>query len=405
MVAGCSQPAAPAFPKWAEDRSTFAPATSSSNAFDGYVLAARRAEELAVVPASEGKKARDLAGKLTFTAAEKRSFIGRMAPAVREFRRASSLGCDYRFAATPPTDSDPNATGWRLIRNAIIWQLEIDLGEGDYGPAVELAAMATKAGFDLAGGGAASADVGLQFADDARRLIAPHIPLLGSAQVARLTAGMKRALAAFPQFGAIAENEKQSFMTGIDWIQSHYRAGTFDEIDLYLGSSVRDATTYLRQLKPDDREKRPAYFEGFAKEAEAYADWYRSQSALPVVKRQPPEKMALAKERPWRRYSASLFGTLPPILARYDATLARTRLMILTGEVYRQIKLSQKAPKSLDGFSSELATDPYSGMKFRYEATGAEFRIYSVGPNFRDDQGATDSMYINPDLTLETNPR
>jgi hypothetical protein len=121
-----------------------------------------------------------------------------------------------------------------------------------------------------------------------------------------------------------------------------------------------------------------------------------------VVKRKKDSDIQLAETRPWKRFSAALFTTLKPILSRYDATLARTRLMILTGEIYRQIKVSRSAPKTLEAFSSELTVDPYSGEPFKYRATGMEFYIYSVGLNFQDDRGDTDSIFSSPDLTLET---
>ena len=403
-MTGCSQPAPPAYPKWAKEVQPFAPSPSSDNAFDGYVTAAREAAEAAVVTGEDGKR-RDFSLRTNVRPFERRMLIERLAPAARRFRRASERDCDFYFAPKNPVEGDSNERGWRMIRNSLIWQIEFAVERGDLDTAVSLACLATKAGFDLTGGAAANADIGLQFADDARRAIAPHIFRLNSAQLSRLTAGMKRALNALPEMSQIAENEKQNFLAGVDWIQEHYRANTLDQIDELLGNYVRDATTHLKQVRKDDREKRPAYFSGFAKEAESTADWYRSQSALPVAKRAKAETMPLAKERPWRRYATSLFGTLEPIQARYDATLARTRLMILAGEVLRQVKIAGVAPSTLDGFTKELRTDPFSGSDFEYRAVGAESMLYSVGANLVDDQGDTDALFNAPDLTLETKAR
>lgn len=394
-LAGCSAPPPPAYPEWATKSQTFAPSPSSENAYDGYVLAARQAEG----------DAGDLASFVSFEGRHKAELITRVAPALRLVRQASKKICGVKFEPRDPLSPNPNHAGLRLIRSSIVWQIESALAKDDLDTAANLAVLATKVGFDLAGGDASDADVGLQFADEARRAIAPRLPDLSQAQLSRLTQGLKGALSTLPSFQEIAKHEEQNYLCGVDNIQAFYRANAFVDIENGYGSSVREAVSYLKGIKGKDREERPAYFQGFAKEAQETASWYGSQSALPTVKRKAPKDMPLAEHRPWKRFSAVLFTTLRPVLNRYDATLARTRLLILTCEIHRQIKAARVAPKTLDAFTSDLATDPYSGRAFQYRADGMEFYLYSVGSNFQDDQGSTDSIYTNPDLQLETSRR
>lgn len=395
VLAGCSAPPPPKFEVWGENEPAYAPSPNSGNAFDGYVIAAREAESAAG----------DLASYVSFEGKHKRMLIERVAPALQKMRKAADLPCNFRFVAQPPFEPDPHHSGWRLLRYSLNWQLEAALVKNDFDTAVHLSVLATKVGFDLAGGGARDADAGLQFADDARKAIAPYLQDFSQAQLTKLTSGLKRALGSMPAFEKVAQNESGNYRQAIQWIQDQYQADKFDEIDAQLGPAVRDAVTYLKQVKKDDRNKRPAYFQGFADEAAQIVDWQKSQSALPVVKRKADKDMPLAKERPWRRFSGVLFSTLKPILARYDSTLARTRLLILTGEIHRQIKAARVAPSSLGAFSPDLTIDPYSGQAFKYRANGMEFYLYSVGMNFQDDQANTDSTFSNPDLTLETSRR
>lgn len=392
LLAGCSAPPPPKFTVWSPPESAFAPSPSSGNAYDGYVIAAREAESAAG----------DLASYVSFEGKHKRQLIERVAPALKKLREASQLPCNVKFISVAPFETIPNHAGWRLLRYSLMWQLESALTKGDFDTAVNLTVLSTKVGFDLMGGGAADADLGLQFADEARRQIAAYLQDLSQNQLAKLTTGLKRALESMPRFEAIAQNESKNYLESVQWIQDQYEANKFDVIDTNLGSPVRDAITYLKQVHKEDRNKRPAYFEGFADEAGKIIDWQKSQSALPVVKRKPDKEMPLLEERPWRRFSTALFSTLKPILARYDATLARTRLLILTGEIHRQIKAARVAPGSLGGFSPDLTVDPYSGQPFKYRADGMEFFLYSVGSNFQDDQAATDSIFTSPDLTLES---
>ena len=84
-----------------------------------------------------------------------------------------------------------------------------------------------------------------------------------------------------------------------------------------------------------------------------------------------------------------------------DASLARTRLLILQSEILSTVKSRRSAPKNLGAFPTALTTDPYSGRPFVYRASGPDFALYSVGADFRDNGGETDESFTAPDVTLE----
>ncbi|HZH97573.1 MAG TPA: hypothetical protein VEX38_01265, partial [Fimbriimonadaceae bacterium] len=113
-----------------------------------------------------------------------------------------------------------------------------------------------------------------------------------------------------------------------------------------------------------------------------------------------PEAKPLA-ERPWRRFSKHFFMTLRPLLVLNDATVARTRLLILEAAILKDVRLERRAPKDLSAFGPEIKTDPYSGQPFVYRADGADYRLHSVGENAIDDAGDTDESFSSPDLVLE----
>jgi hypothetical protein len=85
-----------------------------------------------------------------------------------------------------------------------------------------------------------------------------------------------------------------------------------------------------------------------------------------------------------------------------DSTLARTRLLIIEATILQKVKSGDSAPKDLSEFPAPIRTDPYSGDQFIYRADGKDYRVYSVGADFRDDGGETDwDTYSTPDLKLE----
>jgi len=394
-VAGCSQPSTPAFPTWAPPDKPFAPSESSSNAFDGYVLAARLAEDATT------KWNR----RVFFTPGQRSEVIKACAPALSLMRRSAAKRCDFQFVSQKPFELAPNHIGWRMIRYSFGWLVEASCAKADFDTAVSIVNLATKVGFDLSGGSAKDADLGLQIVDEVRRAIVPSLPDLSAKQLSALTSGLKNALALKPAFSQTIDAERLNMLQAVQYVQECYKSDDYATLKANLGNDIRDAIEYLKQVKRDDRNKRPPYFEGFAQEANEICETARKLAALPVQKRADEPEPKLAASRPWRRFATQFFSGLDPVLAKEDATLARTRLLILTSEIYRQIKVAKQAPKSLGGFSRELTIDPYTGQPFKYRASGTEFYLYSTGLNFQDDQGATDSTFSAPDLTLETNRR
>ena len=77
------------------------------------------------------------------------------------------------------------------------------------------------------------------------------------------------------------------------------------------------------------------------------------------------------------------------------------RLLIAEAWVLGQVKSTGAAPKDLSRLPQELTTDPYSGAPFPYAADGADYHLYSVGADLKDDGGDTDETYSQPDLKLE----
>ena len=91
-------------------------------------------------------------------------------------------------------------------------------------------------------------------------------------------------------------------------------------------------------------------------------------------------------------------------MAMNDATLARTRMLVITARLLAMEKRNQPIPAELNKFDARLRQDPFSGYPFVYHAQGSHFRLYSVGSDFKDDGGETDAeTFMSPDLALERN--
>jgi hypothetical protein len=281
------------------------------------------------------------------------------------------------------------------------WKIERACVTGAYDAAIEYAVAATKFGFDLTGGSATDASLGFEIADECRQAIAPFIPKFGAGQLEVLSDGLKNAMRGKPSLKQTIENEHLRMLEGVQYVQDAYANERFDDLMSKMQEDVRDGVAFLKELKLQDAKKRPAYFEGFAREADEQERWLLSIADLPALARKTEPPAKLAEYRPWKSFARQFFTAAEPLFEIQDNTIARTRLAILTCELLRQVKTSQSTPPDLSKFDKDLTLDPYTGRTFAYRSTGPIFEVYSLGEDGIDNAGDTDENFTSPDLTLE----
>jgi hypothetical protein len=338
--------------------------------------------------------------RVSFFPQQKKNALTLTAPVMRRVSAATSRPAEFRFVPRPPFAVAPYQRGWRLIGRAYAWMVADAVKEGDYERAVSTAVAATRFGFDLAGGSAVDASLGLSIADDVRKALAPAMSRMQSSQLRALSEGMKGALQRKPPMRKVAENEYQNMLQAVQYVRDSAASGRMEALATELGLDGGEATEYLRGIR-DDNEKLATYFQGFATEAQAQAQHFTKLSEMSAKARKETPKLELARTRPWRRFARHFFQTMGPLLEIDDATVARTRLMILEAELLRRSKLQKSVPRSLEGATPALVTDPYSGDPFIYHGGGTDFDLYSVGSDFLDNGGETDESFTTPDLKLE----
>lgn len=394
VVAGCKQPADLPFEQFALTQPAYTPDNSSGNAYDAYALAAIEVEA----------KAGRYLSRNYFTPAMKQKAVELVGPALARIERRTGDKVPFEFRPYEPGKSPPYQRGWRLLARGLVWQIEQAVIDGNYDAASAKASQAIAFGFDLVGGGALDASLGLSIVDEARRAVAPALGKMSAEQLGRLEGGVTQALLNRPLLVQALENERKNYALAVQYVQDSFRDGKLDRLLEVLGKDARSAINYLRRLKNEDPAVRVAYFRDFAAEANAEIDWLIEESKLPKYKRSGDREVNQAKERPWRTLARMLFMTGRPLLDMELRTLARTRLLALTASLTRQLRIANEAPGGIAGYPVMIRTDPFSGRPFIYRSAGREFRIYSVGADCRDDGGDSDEASAAPDLVLETRP-
>lgn len=389
-LAGCRSAPVPELPTYGPVEARYAPATGTDNAFDGYALAA-----LAV----EGLAGRDLS-RVSFTPEQRLSEQKRCEPYVRQIARAATRSCRFEFTPRGTFDPVPYARGWRLLGDCLCWDLQQAVVANSLDRAVSDAILATRFGFDLTGGGAVEATVGLHIVDDARRALLPALDRLSAKQLRTLESGLKGALERRPPISQAIDNERADTHQAIQDLQDHARGGTLASFETAFGPDVREPIEYLQNLGPDD-PKRAEFFKTLAEYTDALDAYAARIAGLPAVVREKVAAPPLPSNRAWRRLAKYVALAPLPLLRIDDVTLARTRLFVIVAELERRRKLGMPLPASLGGFSKPLSIDPYTGAPFIYRTDGEDFKVYSVGQDGLDNAGQTDAAFLEPDLTLE----
>lgn len=386
ILVGCNKGSEPPYPEWAESDPEFHASPTSGNAFDGYVLAAQDA--VAAAP--------EEANRVAFTESAKKRALERLGRALARLEKSSRLSCDFQFRVQDPFAPDPSAKGWRVLGRGLVWRIEAAVKNGEYGKAVNSVAVATKFGFDLTQGDAQTATLGFTICNEARRAIAPALGRLSSEQLAGLYTRVSKVLAKHPGFKQTVAHEERRILLGVQRVQDGYRKKSFDELQAQFGADSRSAVNYLKGL---DQAKRVSYFDSFGKTSVEFVRHWQGEIDKPAPLRN--EWIEPDDTGPWKKFARGFWGTIEPMSAMADSCVAHTRILALSAWAMARAKAHGRSSPNLSSLPKTLTTDPYSGTPFIYVVSGADFRLYSVGVDGKDDLGESDENGQYPDVVLE----
>ncbi len=368
----------------------YQPRTESPDAFDMLVLAG--SGMAADVP--------DVLHRTEFTPGMREETLAAALKRIDTVQKACAQGPKMPDAWSGAGAEDVRA-GWRLIGRALSWQIEDAITEQNWPLAAQKAIHLTQFGTALMGGSAEEVSLGLSFAADARRLIAPELRRMEAQTLDNLAAEMNRILDATPDAEESLDRELDASLREIQHVQEAWSSGKLDELIDRYGRTVRPTVQYLKRLEP---ENVPQFFAGFVAEMHSLQSLCVSESRDPVKTWQKEPEILEAADRPWKRLTDQFYAPMRVILGERAKHTARMKMLILSARIEAQIKRSGAATPALNVFPTSLTTDPYSGEPFAYSVEGTDYRLYSVGENGERDGGMTDESGVEPDLVLEMLP-
>lgn len=381
FLVGCAEKSPPPYTTVFMEEKPYVPKQGSDNAYDAYLSAAREAAEL--VPAGERRR--------SFTAGFKSKTVATLEPVLESVSRATRSRCEFVYQAHPPFAVNTVRQDWFLIGRALAWKVEALMEAGEVDSAVDWALVGVRFGCDLSQGDVEDATVGYGVVSEIRQALRAKQEQLATGQLQKLSQGIVDALGRIGSADEVIDNQEKSMLAAVQAVQDAYRLKETSKLEDMLFKDSRDAVAFLRALKEQDR---PAYFAGFEAEARETAAYAKAQATKTPQNRQQqafPEKQS----RPWKRFSQHFFSPVFAYLDLRDKFLAMTRLWAIDARC-RSAALKGAAPASISDWGP-AAIDPYSGKPFVYYAAGADYKVYSVGRDGRDDGGHSDDGY-QPDM-------
>jgi len=383
-MSACGPKSTDNMPTFAEPDTAYVPTTGTGNAFDVYAQVAIAVEQNPADPQKQGQLTEFAQKKLLVT----------FAPEMKEIAEATKLTCDFKFRTRDPFVPAPFVGGWRALGRLYVWKVEQAVKANDLATAVETVCVATKFGFDLMGGGGVEADLGATIVDGARLAILPAWPRLTPPQLWTLSQRIKRATFGHDAPAELLKRERQNVQVVLQYVLEHSAEGKLTELYRNAGAD-HEVIDHLKKIQ-GNAGKRIEFFRGLAAEEAAV---FQFVSDLDKHRTQPNPKFD--KDRMWRRLSRLLFSGYRPLRDRVETTLARTRLLVISCVLERQLRTAKPLPKNLDGVSTPTRIDPFSGDKFGFSEDGTSYIIYSYGKDGEDNGGASDFTHTAPDLLLE----
>lgn len=391
LLAGCKGEPPPPWPQYGPAPVAVELDAGSAN---GYALAALAASDALEVELPD-KPSTNL------TETERERFVVRLQRPLARLRQALQRPGKVRFAPRSLLGPDPRLEGFRRMGQALAWRAEQHVRGARWEPAVADVLDAVRLGCLLAGGDVATAQTGLWMTDRARAVIAPVLPSLSSELLTRLADGVWAALESKPLLETVYENERANALTTLDALQAAYRAGDLSAFEKAMGSDGADAVAKVEEFKPESAARK-RLFDGIAAEITEEANLLVEMSRQPAAKRDPKDKRwKRSNLRPHRLFARHFILVGRGLLNEHDRSLARTRILAIEAAALARVKSMGRAPRDLAFVPARMRQDPFSGRDLLYRAVDRDYKAYSVGANFTDEQGDTNAAYESPDLRLE----
>jgi hypothetical protein len=291
----------------------------------------------------------------------------------------------------------------------LAWKTELALADEDFSTAADSSGMAIRLGVRLMGGDVGDAAIGFSAISQHIQLLNPHLKAMPLRSLDLLGEAVDRSLREIPSPDVTLNNQLDTAANSLEALRRAYIEGGSDAFEKAAGKGVGRPATWL----DSNPQKRPWFFAELREEALKIHQIYLDKASMPV-KVQPPgdpldpeDKMWLIpgekrkfQKRPWALVLTRVMASHRVYARAYPEALAQLRLLAATARIESNLRRNGSAPRSLQLLPQTDRIDPYTGENLGYSSAGAQYRLWSSGPDGEDDGGLIDLGPASRDMAL-----
>lgn len=343
---------------------------------------------LARLGARAVERAPELATRVDPTTGIKTAALAKNRESLGEFRRLVTAEGQFQFASYDPFESTPPLEDFVALARLAEWAAEQAVAQDDWGGAIENSVALARLGAFLTGGDARAASTGLTFQDSAYHLLAK----VQSLAPADRLAGLSESLVAVERANAdpmvTLRNEAEQAKLTLENFRKLVRAEDWKSVERIVQPMAMGRLTAFRNQTPVEQDKT---LRSLADDVTRHASLLAIAAFGPVVSRSEIPKR---KKGPGEAFWPHAAQGMDAFIAQRDRVIAQGRILRVLVWSSSVAKTQGSVPRNLDKAPPDAVKDPYTGRKLLYLPAGREAKVYSPGPDLRDDGGSSSTDVV-----------
>jgi hypothetical protein len=327
-----------------------------------------------------------------FSPSARKEALQRNGGVLARLRALVSTARPLGFASYDPFGDVPDGLGIDLLASLCEWQADVQLGEDPASSALSALDLAYL-GRALREGDAASAVSGLNYESRAYRALARALPSCSPATLAKVGEALDGRLGKETGLREACAHEATQALLVLEHFRKLASKGDWDELARIVGPMAFGKLAAFRQA-PGEADQT---LRALAGDVQDRARWLAVAADQAAADRDgPPARKPGTAEALWRHAAAGIDA----MLALRDRVEAERRIVRIQAWAMLEMRQTGALPADLGRAPQASRACPYSGMPLAYQATAAGPRVYSVGPDLRDDGKNADT-----DVVVDADPR
>ncbi|MGE0002098.1 MAG: hypothetical protein AB7F50_03595 [Fimbriimonadaceae bacterium] len=373
-IAGCQAGVAPEPDPIATPEPSQAPAAGTQHA------------RLAALAEKAVRQSPDLVERVDHTPGVRAAALAKNRSILNELRRTAQLDGEYQYRSYDPFRSSPKIEEFAALALLAQWSAEAAIAETNWPGAIEDSLALARLGGFLTGGDTRAATTGLAFQDRAFHLLARVQRLAPADKLASLEGALAKLESQAPDPAVTLRNEAEQAQLVLEHFRALARKEKWGEIGQIVQPVAAGRLAAFRNLSPQAQDQA---LRSLAGEVSRHSARLAAEAVAPLARRKDPPRREKGPAEPFWPHAVR---GMEAYIALRDRVLTESRLLRLHVWAGLAAHKDGSVPPSVTAAPEGMREDPFTGRPLLYVPAGREAKVYSPGPDRRDDGGnpATD---------------